>query len=151
MCVPLLCLGPLLLLLQSCIVNGQEGITPDGALTPSITNVEIWQPATANSVNKLTGSLNGGTRLSVVGEGLRKLDGSYDESTQVYVASVPAKVLQYLSDANTLVVETLPLPEAMQQKNQVMRGPVMVCASAAVFNIKQTVLCILCSRKGSFK
>ena len=128
MCIPLLSLGPLLLLLQSCIVNGQTAITPDGAHTPSITEVELWQPATSGRERYLYGSVNGGTRLSISGEGLWTLDGSYEDSTQVYVASIRAVVLHYLSDANTLVVETLPLPEAMQQENQESWGPIKVCA-----------------------
>ena len=128
MCIQLLSLGPLLFLLQSCIVSGQTDITPDGALTPSITKVELWQPSTSDAKYSLYGGVNGGTRLSIFGEGLWKLDGSYEDSTQVYVASMRAVVLHHLSDANTLVVETLPLPEAMQQENQESWGPIKVCA-----------------------
>ena len=126
-CIPLLSLGPLLFLLQSCIVSGQTDITPDGALTPSITKVELWQPPASDMKWYLSGSVNGGTRLSIFGEGLWKLDGSYDGSTQVYIASLPAVVLHHLSDANTLVVETPPLPEAIQQETEEMRGPIKVC------------------------
>ena len=127
MCIPLLSLG-LVLLLQSCIVSGQTDITPDGALTPAITKVELWQSPSWDSKRYLYGSVNGGTRLSISGEGLWTLDGSYEDSTQVYVASMRAVVLAHLSDANTLVVETLPLPEAMQRENQEIRGPIKVCA-----------------------
>ena len=125
MCIPLLSLGPLLLLLQSRIVNGQTDITPDGALAPSITKVELWQPVTSGRGDSLYGSINGGT---IFGEGLWKLDGTYDGSKQVHVASLPAAVLHHLSDAEILVVETLPLPEAMQRENQQIRGPIKVCA-----------------------
>lgn len=92
-------------------VQGVDGSTDTGTTAPRLrlSRVELYEPVHTSPAS-LRGSIAGGTRLVVSGEGLLAPDGTFDESLVALVGGRPARLLHFLSSGSRLVLDTPALP-----------------------------------------